>query len=495
VRFLLACSPILLVFGLAFFGRRSALAIALPGLLYTSFLCVAVFETPVRVIILSAFDGVVTTLPLLLAVYAGMLLSSVLSDTGSLGRVMTWLSGRVRASGSQVGLLSIGAGNFLEGVGVIAEPVLAPMLKATGLSPSASATLSIQGYAGLMTLAFAGVIVRVLSLVTEIGMDALADPVAGISLVAAVLLAAAIPLVTGEGFMTRRGMGFVLLGFVSGAAAWGTARTVGMSLAAMCGGLAAMFAVWITSERGDRGERMPFRDLFPFCVLVAGLAVVNLFPTVRFLLDRISFTFAVVPTHPVVLRPLTDPYTYLWCALVLSLVLFPRTDGPWRPFLVAAAKRGWKPMASMAIFGAIGQLFSFSGHTPDFSSVDPGNNLATVLAQGTYGLTGRAYPAFAPLLGWAGTFLTGYGTASILLFGKFQVEAASLLGVSPALLASSLAVGAGVGSISTPFKIAIATVVCGASGREGEIMSKTVPIGICVSILVGLATLVAGLFP
>ncbi len=97
MRFLLAWTPILFVFGLAFLGRRSAFAIALPGLLYTSFLCFIVFETPARVIILAAFDGVVTTLLLLLAVYAGMLLSSVLSETGSLGRVMAWLGGRVRA--------------------------------------------------------------------------------------------------------------------------------------------------------------------------------------------------------------------------------------------------------------------------------------------------------------------------------------------------------------------------------------------------------------
>lgn len=97
---------------------------------------------------------------------------------------------------------------------------------------------------------------------------------------------------------------------------------------------------------------MPFRDLIPFCVLVAGLAVVNLFPAVRRLLDGISITFAVVPTHPVVLRPLTDPYTYLWAALALSLVLFPRTDGgrggpfsSWRP---KGAGSPWPPWPSSA---------------------------------------------------------------------------------------------------------------------------------------------------
>jgi lactate permease len=89
-------------------------------------------------------------------------------------------------------------------------------------------------------------------------------------------------------------------------------------------------------------------------------------------------------------------------------------------------------------------------------------------------------------LGWAGTFLTGYGVASLLLFGELQVHAAELLGVSAVWLAGGLTVGAAIGSISSPFKIALATPMCGALGQEGEILRRTIPIGIAASFLIGL---------
>jgi lactate permease len=146
----------------------------------------------------------------------------------------------------------------------------------------------------------------------------------------------------------------------------------------------------------------------------------------------------------------------------------------------------------MALFGAMGQVIAYSGYSPGFGAVDKARNLAWVLAQGTYDRAGSLYPIFAPLLGWVGTFLTGYGVASIMLFGKFQVAAGELLGVSPASLASALAVGASVGSVSSPFKIALATPLCDAAGREGEILRKTVPLGLGVSLAVGVLLWLTG---
>jgi lactate permease len=134
----------------------------------------------------------------------------------------------------------------------------------------------------------------------------------------------------------------------------------------------------------------------------------------------------------------------------------------------------------------MGQMIAYSGWTPGFTQLNRERNLAWILAQGTYSYTGSMYPIFAPLLGWVGTFLTGYGTASIMLFGKFQIEAAGLLGLSPSALASAMAVGASIGSVSSPFKIAIATPLCDGVGREGEILRKTIPLGLAISLALGI---------
>jgi lactate permease len=72
-----------------------------------------------------------------------------------------------------------------------------------------------------------------------------------------------------------------------------------------------------------------------------------------------------------------------------------------------------------------------------------------------------------------------------MLFGPLQIPTAKLLGVSSVWLSAAIAVGASVGSISSPFKIAIATPMCDAQGREGEILRRTIPVGAGVSLLVG----------
>jgi lactate permease len=106
--------------------------------------------------------------------------------------------------------------------------------------------------------------------------------------------------------------------------------------------------------------------------------------------------------------------------------------------------------------------------------------------QGLKAYTGSLYPILVPVLGWVGTFSTGYGVASLMLFGHLQVQAAALLKVSAVYLNAGLIVGASLGSISSPFKIAIAGPMCGALGLEGRILQRTIPLGLAASLLIGL---------
>jgi lactate permease len=76
-----------------------------------------------------------------------------------------------------------------------------------------------------------------------------------------------------------------------------------------------------------------------------------------------------------------------------------------------------------------------------------------------------------------------------MLFDQLQVQAALVLKVSATWLAAALAVGASIGSISSPFKIAITTPMCGALGLEGAILRGTIPLG-GASLLIGVVLLV-----
>jgi lactate permease len=139
----------------------------------------------------------------------------------------------------------------------------------------------------------------------------------------------------------------------------------------------------------------------------------------------------------------------------------------------------------MMIFGAMGQIIALTGYEDHTSSITAANNIPYVLATGLSRMSGRFYPVFAPVLGWLGTFLTGYGTLSIMIFGKLQVEIARFIHVSPEILSSAMMVGSGIGSISSPFKIAMAASLVDAVGKEGEILRKTIPLGIAISLITG----------
>ncbi len=139
----------------------------------------------------------------------------------------------------------------------------------------------------------------------------------------------------------------------------------------------------------------------------------------------------------------------------------------------------------MALFAAMGQVLSFTGSDlVSGPAIEQVGNIPRIVAE-SLKVFGPVYPLLVPFLGWVGTFLTGYGVASIMLFAALQMGIAAKLGYSPVLFVSALAVGASIGGISSPFKVAFAASMCGAAGQEGEILRKTIPLGMVACLLLG----------
>ena len=86
------------------------------------------------------------------------------------------------------------------------------------------------------------------------------------------------------------------------------------------------------------------------------------------------------------------------------------------------------------------------------------------------GTLGGLYPLVAPVLGALGTFVTGSGTSSEVLFGSVQQQAARSIGASEYwVVANSLGVSAG--KMLSPQSIAIGRAACGLQGRDGEVLA------------------------
>jgi lactate permease len=491
--FFLSWSPVGLLAVLAIVFRKSALELSVLGVLFSLFLVVTFFGTPIRVALMAGIDGVVTTFPLLLVIFFGVLLSNLLLSSGSLKRLVQWLEGMAGDPFHRNLMISLGVGNFMEGAGVIAEPVVAPMLHAAGVSASGAAALSIIGYSGLMTLELAGIIVTVLSLVTGFPIADLAIASAWLSIPATLAMAACVPIFLPGPFWKLRKLATVLgCGFFLGISALGAVMFIGVSLSGILAGFGLILIFLLLGKNPVGINKAIWIDLAPFLLMLAALLLVNTIPVLKvFAFEKLVVQIQVVPVHTIVFRPFFSAYFFLMLAFMVSTYLHKIQRDELKSIVFGGVNKGWRAFAAMALFGAMGQMLAFSGYSSGFETLHQPSHIPWIMSRGLEHFTGAAYPVFVPFLGWVGTFLTGYGVASLMLFGRLQVETAGVLGLSPIWLSAALAVGASVGSISSPFKIALATVMCGAVGKEGAILRWTIPLGIAVSFLLGIVLIIS----
>jgi len=492
LNFFWSWTPIVFLSILAIGFKKSALFLSMYGALFSLLLTVWIFETPVSVALMAGLDGVLTTFPLLLVIVAGILLSHVLMATGSLSRIVDWFMKGVSSVFLRNLLITIGVGNFMEGASVIAEPVVAPMLRASGVMPAGAAALSIVGYSGLMTLELTGMILAVHALITGLPIQSLAVCAAWLSIPATLMMAACIPffLKGTEDEGINCGRQFILClgaGSITAVIALVTVYLVGPALSGMLGGVGLILFLIRMGIQKMPMDRQILLDLSPFAFMMAALLLVNTLPFLKHLtLEKLRITFSVIPVHTLVMTPFFSAYLYLFFASMLSIRVFRMSRKQIAQVISVSVQKGWRPSLSMALFGAMGQIIAYSGYGEHFQSLHQPLHIPWALSEGLKQYAGDLYPIFVPVLGWIGTFLTGYGVASLMLFGQLQIQAAGLLELSPTWLSAGLAIGASLGSISSPFKIAIATPMCGAVGKEGDILRWTIPIGVVSSVGIGI---------
>ena len=485
--FFLSWTPVAVLMVLAIGFRCPVLWLSIYGTAFTVVLAWSVFDTPLGVIAASAADGMLTTLPLILAVAAGILLSVLLGATGSLKRIVEWLLGGVRDACHRVVLIALGVGNFMEGASVVAEPVVAPMLREAGVEPHGAAALSLVGYSGLMALEMAGIILTVLSLVTGVPIPRLGFTSAVLSIPATIAMALCVPAFLPGGKERWRRLPLLLAsGTILGVTGLIAVVCAGVSVSGMIAGCALIAVLLAMGPRRLSVNTALLKDSAPFALMLAALLLVNAVPALRELTSRrLVLRVHVIPGHTIAFTPVYSAYLYLFAALGLAMLIHRIGREELRNVLGVSVRKGWRALVSMALFGAMGQIIAYSGHQADFQEVDKAHSIPWLMANGLLHYAGAFYPLFVPLLGWMGTFLTGYGVASLMLFGALQVTSARLLGCDVAWLAAGLAVGASLGSVSSPFKIALAAPMCGAEGQEGRILRLTIPLGLMVSLLVG----------
>lgn len=138
--------------------------------------------------------------------------------------------------------------------------------------------------------------------------------------------------------------------------------------------------------------------------------------------------------------------------------------------LGATVKQMSKTILTMLGVLAVAKIMGYSGM------------IASIAAFFTAAL-GTFYPIVAPLLGALGTFVTGSGTSSELLFGNVQQNVARQLGVNEVWLVAANSLGTSAGKMLSPQNIAIGCAACGQNGKDGELLGKVAPYAFAYVIL------------
>ena len=337
---------------LAVFFKRSALELAVYGFLFVALLAVWAFQTPWTVVWLAAADGFLTTVPLLAVVFLGILFSQLLVATGSLERLVIWLLSGLDRPLSRHLLIALGLGNFFEGASIIAEPMVAPMLHTAGVKPAGAAALSIIGYAGLMSIEMAGIIITVLALVTGLPFYDLGVAAAWLSVPGTLLMALCIPFFLPDWRDGWRRLPFILgCALLVSLAALAAAIWLGVAIAGMVGGLVLVgFLLWL-GDRPPVWDRRLLRDLTPFAVILIPLLLVNTVPWLQEVtMRRLTFTISLIPIHAITFTPFFSAYLYLLLALVLAVRVLRATPEQWR---TRVGCRGGQRLAGIGGHGAV----------------------------------------------------------------------------------------------------------------------------------------------
>jgi lactate permease len=531
---LAALAPLLSVFGLMVVLRLPA-KLAMPvGLALTAVLAGTVWRVPWIRIAASGAEGAFAAASILWIIFGAILLLRTMTVSGAMGlirRSFTGISPDRRVQGI---LIAWCFGAFIEGAAGFGTPAAlgAPLLVAVGFPPLAAVVLALVADSAPVCFGAVGTPIVigmdqglrvggspapvVLEALGAAGWEELPRRVAVQAVFLDVCVGTFIPLVLcvlltgffGRNRSWREGLGLWKFALFAGLAyevpALLAARFLGPEFPSLIGGLAALAIVIPAAKRRfllpaepwddfageeDRGQdgEGAFRDAgerpappwgvarawLPY-VLVAALLVltrIDALPWKRWLQGvRIRWEGIFGTDIAAGIEPLYLPGT-VFVVAVLSMLGLHRL----RPADLGASVRQAGALlrpSILALGAAVPMVRIFTNSGVNGAGLE---SMPDELAALAAGAMGQAWPLAAPWIGALGSFVSGSATFSNMMFSLFQFSAAVRSDLDPVVVLAAQALGANAGNMICVLNVVAAASVVGLSGKEGDIIRRTLP--------------------
>ena len=498
VNFVAALSPILVVLVGILFFKQSAKKVAPLGLLWTLVLAFTYFNVgdlsfKENVVLCDAliWKGLKESLKIALMVFAAFVILNMLRKTGAIDDVKNTIAKVSDDKRVQVVVIGMMLTIFLEGAAGAGAPaaITAPFLVALGYNPISAIAIALLGDATPCSWGGAG-------LTTINGGASLVE--AGLSTTALnsamvgrfhMLGVFVIPFIMTALAFGKKGFKNILpylfyAGFTTGGIMFVLSNFVGPEVTSMgTGFLSVIFTMLYVKVIGintpdefrhksdsKQQKYSSVRALSPYIFIIVLLPLVRYgFPAVVENGFAIMCTFGYIFWVDVVI---------LICGILGAVVLGLHIDDYFE-----ICGQTLKSVTPVLI--TLGSLLTMA-----YIMQSSSTGMMTLLATGIAGAVGPLYPAAAVLIGSGGSFVTGTGLGSNIMFADLHVQAATSLSINPITVFAGQNAGASLGNLICPNNTVAACATVDEVGHEGAVMKKTfIPFLIILTIYMLLSLL------
>jgi len=507
--FIFALMPIIwLIISLSKLKMASYKACGL-ALAITVVLAAAYWKLSLAYISSAALEGVLNALwPICLVIIAALFTYNLTVKTGAMEIIKRILSGISDDKRVLLLIIGWGFGNFMEGMAGFGTAVAIPasMLAGLGFNPLNAVTACLV--MNTTPTAFGSVGVPTATLASITGLDLL-HLSASASLIQAVhtfispFLAV---IICGGGITALKGvLRITLIASLSFVVPYlFFSRLLGPELPNIIGSICSMICMIIavqagkkngakkasieTSAAGHADQKRHIRQAepisfaagasawAPFILIFVFLIMTStLFPPLHNAIKDIKHSFLIYAGKggkPLTFSWINTPGIIIFIAAICGGLIQKAKPAEIADVLSMTLKTYWTTIFTICAVMATAKVMIYSGMISD-------------IAQSVVAGAGPVYPFVAPLIGILGSFVTGSGTSTNVLFGTLQQETALSLNLNPYWIAASNVMGAGIGKMICPQNIAIGAGAINAAGSESKILSAVFKYFIVYALLAG----------
>ena len=503
LNFLLALLPILwLVVALTVFKWPTFKA-AIGSLVISAILAITKWQMPVMDMASAALEGFAMALwPIILVIIAAVFTYNLTLKTGAMEIIKQMIASVSSDKRIIVLLIAWCFGGFMEGMAGFGTAIAIPasMLVGLGFNPLFSCLVCL--IANGVPTPFGSIGIPTVTLANLVGLENTALSFMTSLQLAPFVIAAPflIVMATGKGPKALKGMLPVTLasslGFILPQLA--VSYFVGAELAVVVGSVCslALTILFASKKKSDPQYEMQIakqenitlsKALIAWCPFILIFVFLLLTSKMVMPINEALSVFATQTTiytgeNPTVISFswINTPGVWIFISALIGGLIQKASLKDFGRVLVDTLNQMKETMITMLSVLAVAKIMGYAGMISDISSF--------VIA-----ITGSFYPFFAPWFGALGTFVTGSGTNSGVLFGQVQLEAAQALNANSLWIVALNSLGVAVGKMLSPQSLAIALSSVDSKGQDSKLLSMVLPYGTGMIILMSILAFVGNM--